>query len=91
MHPRSTRGRLERILLQEPPLNDAKDVLGNIEEAVHDTKVKLARFNEIAEQMDWCLAEGRSFEIVPGVSSVGAAAAGSEPKPSSGRPRARPR
>jgi ATP-binding cassette ChvD family protein len=39
------------LLAQEPPLNEGKDVLGNIEEAVHDTKVKLARFNEIAEQM----------------------------------------
>jgi ATP-binding cassette ChvD family protein len=39
------------LLAQEPPLNESKDVLGNIEEAVHDTKVKLARFNEIAEQM----------------------------------------
>jgi len=37
------------LLAQEPPLNEAKDVLGNIEEAVHDTKVKLARFNEIAQ------------------------------------------
>jgi len=39
------------MLAQEPPLNETKDVLGNIEEAVHDTKVKLARFNEIAELM----------------------------------------
>jgi precorrin-4/cobalt-precorrin-4 C11-methyltransferase len=34
-----------------------------------------AIYGAIAEQMDWCLAEGRSFEIVPGVSSVAAAAA----------------
>jgi ATP-binding cassette ChvD family protein len=39
------------MLAQEPPLNESKDVLGNIEEAVHETKAKLARFNEIAEQM----------------------------------------
>jgi ATP-binding cassette ChvD family protein len=39
------------MLAQEPPLNDSKDVLGNIEEAVQDTKTKLARFNEIAELM----------------------------------------
>jgi ATP-binding cassette ChvD family protein len=39
------------LLSQEPPLNEDKDVLGNIEEAVHDTKVKLARFNEVAELM----------------------------------------
>src|SRR6187401_2064618 len=39
------------LLAQEPPLNEDKDVLGNIEEAVHATKVMLARFNEIAEQL----------------------------------------
>ncbi|GAA3253522.1 energy-dependent translational throttle protein EttA [Dactylosporangium siamense] len=39
------------MLLQEPPLNESKTVLGNIEEAVADTKAKLARFNEIAELM----------------------------------------
>jgi ATP-binding cassette ChvD family protein len=39
------------MLAQEPPLNEDKDVLGNIEEAVAQTKAKLARFNEIAEQM----------------------------------------
>jgi precorrin-4/cobalt-precorrin-4 C11-methyltransferase len=32
-------------------------------------------YGAIAEQMDWCLAERRSFEVVPGVSSVAAAAA----------------
>jgi len=39
------------MLAQEPPLNDSKTVLGNIEEAVADTKAKLDRFNAIAEQM----------------------------------------
>jgi ATP-binding cassette ChvD family protein len=39
------------MLAQEPPLNDAKTVLGNIEEAVAETKNKLERFNKIAEQM----------------------------------------
>jgi ATP-binding cassette ChvD family protein len=39
------------MLAQEPPLNDAKTVLGNIEEAVAETKSKLERFNKIAEQM----------------------------------------
>jgi ATP-binding cassette ChvD family protein len=39
------------MLAQEPPLNENKDVLGNIEEAVQETKAKLARFNEIAEKM----------------------------------------
>jgi len=39
------------ILAQEPKLNEDKTVLGNIEEAVAGIKAKLARFNEIAEQM----------------------------------------
>ena len=39
------------LLAQEPPLNDAKTVLGNIEEAVAETKAKLERFNKIDEQM----------------------------------------
>nr|BFE75973.1 energy-dependent translational throttle protein EttA [Actinoplanes digitatis] len=39
------------MLAQEPPLNETKTVLGNIEEAVAETKAKLERFNKIAEQM----------------------------------------
>ncbi|GGS42344.1 MULTISPECIES: energy-dependent translational throttle protein EttA [Actinokineospora] len=39
------------ILQQEPPLNEEKTVLGNVEEAVGETKQKLDRFNQIAEQM----------------------------------------
>lgn len=34
-----------------------------------------AVYSAIAEQIDWCVANERSFEIVPGVSSVSAAAA----------------
>ncbi len=32
-------------------------------------------YGAVQEQIDWCVANGRSFEIVPGVSSVSAAAA----------------
>jgi ATP-binding cassette ChvD family protein len=39
------------MLAQEPPLNETKTVLGNIEEAVAETKAQLERFNKIAEQM----------------------------------------
>ncbi|CRK55347.1 ABC transporter ATP-binding protein [Alloactinosynnema sp. L-07] len=39
------------ILQQEPPLNEEKTVLGNVQEAVGDIKAKLDRFNEIAELM----------------------------------------
>lgn len=34
-----------------------------------------AVYGAVQEQVDWCLANGRDFEIVPGVSSLGAAAA----------------
>ncbi|SFB26255.1 ATP-binding cassette protein, ChvD family [Amycolatopsis marina] len=39
------------ILLQEPPLNEDKTVRGNVEEGLGEIKVKLDRFNEIAEQL----------------------------------------
>jgi len=39
------------ILEQEPPLNEEKTVLENIEEGVGDIKSKLERFNEIGELM----------------------------------------
>ncbi|SNR60175.1 ATP-binding cassette protein, ChvD family [Haloechinothrix alba] len=39
------------ILQQEPPLNEAKTVRQNVEEGLGEIKVKLDRFNEIAEQL----------------------------------------
>ena len=39
------------ILLQEPPLNEEKTVLGNVEEAVAETKAKLDRFNQISAEL----------------------------------------
>jgi ATP-binding cassette ChvD family protein len=39
------------ILLQEPSLNEDKTVRGNVEEGLGDIKVKLDRFNEVAELM----------------------------------------
>ena len=39
------------ILLQEPPLDESKDVRGNVEEAVKPIRDMLDRFNEIAEKM----------------------------------------
>ena len=39
------------ILLQEPPLDESKNVLENVQEAVKETLDLLKRFNEIAEQM----------------------------------------
>ena len=37
------------ILLQEPPLNEEKNVLENVQEGVADTMKLLARFNEVSE------------------------------------------
>jgi ATP-binding cassette ChvD family protein len=39
------------ILLQEPPLNEDKTVLGNVEEGVGELKAQLDRYNEISELM----------------------------------------
>ncbi len=39
------------ILMQEPPLNDDKTVLGNVEEGVAEIKGKLDRYNEISALM----------------------------------------
>lgn len=39
------------ILMQEPPLNEEKTVLGNVEEGVGEIKAKLDRFNAISEEM----------------------------------------
>src|SRR5690606_8795263 len=39
------------ILLQEPPLNEEKTVLGNVQEGVGEILAKVERFNEIGELM----------------------------------------
>jgi ATP-binding cassette ChvD family protein len=39
------------MLQQEPPLNETKTVLGNVEEGVGPIKGKLDRYNEVAEKM----------------------------------------
>ncbi|WP_298251315.1 energy-dependent translational throttle protein EttA [uncultured Arthrobacter sp.] len=39
------------ILLQEPPLNEDKTVLGNVQEGVGEIYGKIQRFNEISEEM----------------------------------------
>jgi len=39
------------MLMQEPPLNEEKTVLGNVEEAVAELKGKLDRFNEISAEL----------------------------------------
>ncbi|EEH65480.1 MAG: energy-dependent translational throttle protein EttA [Actinomyces urogenitalis] len=48
---RLTPGYTVGILMQEPPLNEDKTVLGNVEEGVAEIKGKLDRFNEISAQM----------------------------------------
>ncbi|MFE0459407.1 energy-dependent translational throttle protein EttA [Kitasatospora sp. NPDC058965] len=39
------------MLLQEPPLDESKTVLENVQDGVKETKAQLDRFNEIAELM----------------------------------------
>ena len=39
------------ILLQEPPLDDTKTVLENVQEGVAETMALMARFNQISEEM----------------------------------------
>ena len=41
------------ILLQEPPLNEEKTVLGNVEEGAGEIKAKLDRYNQIS--LEICL------------------------------------
>lgn len=48
---RLTAGYSVGILMQEPPLNEEKTVLGNVEEGVGEIKSKLDRFNEISALM----------------------------------------
>ena len=48
---RLTAGYTVGILMQEPPLNEEKTVLGNVEEGVGEIKAKLDRFNEISALM----------------------------------------
>ncbi len=39
------------MLMQEPPLDESKTVLGNVEQAVSHIKAKVDRFNQISEEM----------------------------------------
>src|SRR3954447_25829206 len=39
------------LLLQEPPLNEDKTVLGNVQEGVGEIHDKIQRFNQISEEM----------------------------------------
>ncbi|MDO4665797.1 MAG: energy-dependent translational throttle protein EttA [Actinomycetaceae bacterium] len=48
---RLTPGYSVGILMQEPPLNEEKTVLGNVQEGVAATIAKLDRFNEISAEM----------------------------------------
>ena len=48
---RLTPGYSVGILLQEPPLNEDKTVLGNVEEGVAEIKSRLDRYNEISAAM----------------------------------------
>lgn len=49
------------ILLQEPPLNEEKTVLGNVQEGVGEIYEKIQRFNQISEEMS---QEGADFDAL---------------------------
>ena len=49
------------ILLQEPPLNEEKTVLGNVQEGVGEIYEKITRFNEISEEM---AQDGADFDTL---------------------------
>lgn len=49
------------ILMQEPPLNEEKTVLGNVEEGLGEIKAKVDRFNQISVEM---AEEGADFDAL---------------------------
>ncbi|WP_159609287.1 energy-dependent translational throttle protein EttA [Glutamicibacter sp. JC586] len=49
------------ILMQEPPLNEEKTVLGNVQEGVGEIYQKITRFNEISEEM---AQDGADFDAL---------------------------
>ncbi|MBV1778277.1 energy-dependent translational throttle protein EttA [Paeniglutamicibacter sp. ABSL32-1] len=49
------------ILLQEPPLNEEKTVLGNVQEGVGEIYQKITRYNEISEEM---AQDGADFDAL---------------------------
>ena len=78
----------EELLEHAPPTGDIHDSAGMTLEDVlavytAHTEARIVRlhsgdpviYGAIQEQVDWCVAHEREFEIVPGVSSLGAAAA----------------
>ena len=54
------------ILLQEPPLDETKTVLGNVEDGVADTRALLARFTQLTQP----LAEDYSDELFAEMGSL---------------------
>ncbi len=52
------------ILMQEPPLTEDKDVLGNVEEAVASTRALLKRFDELNEKMAGEMSEAESDKLM---------------------------
>ena len=51
------------ILDQEPELDESKTVLGNVEDAVADTKKLVDRYNEVAKQMETDYSEALLDEL----------------------------
>jgi len=51
-------------LAQEPKLDDSKDVRGNVEEGIHETKMLLDRFNEISMKFAEPLADDEMTKLL---------------------------
>lgn len=59
-------------------LEDVLEVFAGVENSTRVVRLHSgdpSLYGAIAEQLDWCRANGRAFEIIPGVTSVAAAAA----------------
>ena len=59
-------------------LEDVLDVYGGVDDGARVVRLHSGDpgiYGAIGEQIDWCLEHGRSWEIVPGVTSVAAASA----------------
>ncbi len=59
-------------------LEDVVDVYSSVDDSARVVRLHsgdVALYSAVQEQVDWCVAAGRSWEIVPGVGSLAAAAA----------------
>jgi len=69
------------VVLHDSAVMTLEDVLAVFESASNETRIVRLHsgdpsvYGAIQEQLDWCVVHGRDVEVVPGVSSLAAAAA----------------